>query len=178
MTKVLKQLEIASAPVGNNEAVRLLELNAAIDAVNASIAALQTAMGGVASSATVSALQSAVGSLETNLASLQTAVGNVTGTDIPGINTAITALQTTVSSLQTTLAGMPNVEVLKLTGDGTATTFTLPHTFGDDEVVATMYEGATGAVVLADINVTSSNVVVEFGDAPANGVEYKVVLVG
>ncbi len=62
-------------------------------------------------------------------------------------------------------------------GNGSGTSFTYSHGLGTVDVTSSLYSVATGELVFADITVTSSQVTVSFGSAPASG-EYRLVVIG
>lgn len=65
-----------------------------------------------------------------------------------------------------------------LIGNGSDTQFTLTHGFGTSDVVVSVREVATGAIVLADVTVTSDvQIQIDFDTAPANNA-YGVVIIG
>jgi hypothetical protein len=66
----------------------------------------------------------------------------------------------------------------KAVGDGAATSFTIQHGFGTQDVEVHIYEAATGEMVIADVSRTDeNNVVIGFSVAPTNN-QFRVVILG
>jgi hypothetical protein len=65
-----------------------------------------------------------------------------------------------------------------ITGDGTTAQFDFAHSFGTKDVIFGLYDAATGEEVMADIIRTSLNDArVVFGEAPAAGENYRLVVI-
>ena len=65
-----------------------------------------------------------------------------------------------------------------ITGDGTATSFTITHSLNSRDVVVNIYDGTTYEDVIVDVVRTSTSAItVSFAVAPANAKTYKVVVV-
>lgn len=66
-----------------------------------------------------------------------------------------------------------------ITGNGTTTDFTITHSLNTRDVVVNLYEDtAPYQQVWADVKMTSTTqVTVSFAEAPANGVNYKIVII-
>lgn len=66
-----------------------------------------------------------------------------------------------------------------ITGDNSTTSFAITHNLNTLDVIVQMREGATNDQVVPDVTHNTVNqVTVIFGTAPANAVEYKVVIIG
>lgn len=62
-------------------------------------------------------------------------------------------------------------------GDGIATTFTVTHGFGTTDVIAAVYEIATGEEIITGLRRSTVNdVEVSFGAAPTTG-QYRVLVI-
>ena len=65
-----------------------------------------------------------------------------------------------------------------ITGDGTATSFTVTHSLNSKDVVVNIYDGSTDEDVIVDIVRTSTSAInVIFAVAPAVNTDYKVVII-
>jgi len=62
-------------------------------------------------------------------------------------------------------------------GDGAATSFTLTHSLGSQEVLVQVRDATTNMVVYPDVQIAASTVVITFATAPASNA-YKVVILG
>lgn len=66
-----------------------------------------------------------------------------------------------------------------LTGDGSASYFTVTHSLDTTDVFVHVYDSDSSALVMTDVAVASANTVtVSFAVAPASGKAYRVVVVG
>lgn len=66
-----------------------------------------------------------------------------------------------------------------ITGDDTTTSFTINHGLNTREVSVQVYDGASYEEVIVDVaRTTADTVTVSFASAPANGITYKVVVIG
>ena len=66
-----------------------------------------------------------------------------------------------------------------LTGDGSASDFTVTHNLGTTDVLVHVYDVSESALVMTDVAVDSANAVtVSFAQPPASGKAYRVVVVG
>ena len=66
-----------------------------------------------------------------------------------------------------------------ITGDGAATTFNVAHNLGSLDVVVAVYELATEDEVIADVRRIDTNTVrIGFASPPANGAQFRAVVVG
>lgn len=98
---------------------------------------------------------------------------SVAGTTIPSSWGNISGDITNQTDLIAYIAGFGYTA---LVGDGTNTTYTVTHNLGTTAVLIELFEVSTGALVWADITVTSTNVVtVSFKTAPSSNA-YKIVI--
>lgn len=66
-----------------------------------------------------------------------------------------------------------------ITGDGTATVFTINHDLGSSDVSVTIWNNTTKGLVLADVEVVdANNVDIGFADPPTTAQVYRVVCIG
>lgn len=66
-----------------------------------------------------------------------------------------------------------------LTGDGSASDFTVTHSLGTTDVLVRVYDSDSSALVMTDVAVASANAVtVSFAQPPASGKAYRAVVVG
>lgn len=65
-----------------------------------------------------------------------------------------------------------------ITGDGNTTSFAINHGLATKDVVVNLYDATTNEDIIADIvRSTTSAITVSFAVAPAQGIEYKVVII-
>ncbi len=77
----------------------------------------------------------------------------------------------------TSVTGLAKKVVYTITGDATTTSFTLTNTTGSSDISISVYEVSSGDEVITDVSRSSSSIIIGFAQAPASGVEYKVVVI-
>lgn len=79
-----------------------------------------------------------------------------------------------------TSCNIPAIFASTITGNGAATTFSVQHNIGSRDVSVQIYQAASPyAQVFTDVEATNNNAVaISFSVAPANGFQYRVVVVG
>lgn len=122
----------------------------------------------------------------------------VSGSPVTSSGTITVGHSNTLSSAQTTQAVYPikydinghitgagsAVTILKkysttITGNGTATTFTVTHSLGSRDVIIQVYDNSTYEEVIVDITRTStSTATIGFAKAPTSSNSYRVVCIG
>jgi phage-related tail fiber protein len=65
-----------------------------------------------------------------------------------------------------------------ITGDGTTTSFTLPHGLASKDIVHAIYDVSTGVTVMPTVTADTTNLIVSFKIAPAVSKAYGVVIIG
>ena len=66
-----------------------------------------------------------------------------------------------------------------ITGDGTATSFPVNHNLGTTDVIVSVVDLASNAVVTTDVGITdNNNVAIGFSAAPASSDTYRVIVIG
>ncbi len=76
-------------------------------------------------------------------------------------------------------AGAVDKYAATITGDGATTTFTVTHNLGTTDVVVFIYDLTDNYQVMPDVEIFNSNSIqVEFATAPANGKQYRVIVLG
>lgn len=66
-----------------------------------------------------------------------------------------------------------------ITGDGSASSFTITHNLGTRDIIVQVYDGTTYDEIIVDIVRTSTSAItVGFATAPAKNATYKVVIIG
>lgn len=87
-----------------------------------------------------------------------------------------------LTSLQTTVNGLPTSYAETITGDGTETDFTINHELGTRDCIVQIRAVASpyGSVASADYSLEftdTDNIEVKWATAPANGDEYRVLVI-